>query len=409
MPVQLPLASTSPVLQHELVDEELCPAYDSKCFHPAKPGEILGNCYQLLVKIGWGTHSTVWLARDMTRHVWGPCFTPRCSKLRWQSERLVTLEIANVHSSKDARHECGIDKHIARQAPSHRGRGIIRTFFESFDVAGPEGSHPCLGYEPMREPLWILQKRFVDQRLPLSIAKAYIFILLAGLDFFAHGMQDYLKPENILVTFENDKILPNFIKEQTTKLPMQYKNDSITGRTIYRCHNDFGPLNWRDLKKMLPKIADFGLATRLDGDNLEVQRGKRGIGLHPIQPDRYRAPEVILGCGWSFSADIWNFGILGCDIIERTGLFRQVYDAEGRYDAKAHLAEMIALLGPPPKEMLSQSKSMIQNLDAVIPSLEEEERQGFLSFISLMLTWRPEDRKTARELMEHPFLNFRRR
>lgn len=35
----------------------------------------------------------------------------------------------------------------------------------------------------MREPLWILQKRFVDQRLPLPIAKAYLLILLAGLDY----------------------------------------------------------------------------------------------------------------------------------------------------------------------------------------------------------------------------------
>lgn len=96
---------------------------------------------------------------------------------------MVTLKIINVHGSEDAHHEHDIEKHIARQDSSHRGRGIIRTFLESFYVDGPEGNHLCLAYETMREPLWILQRRFVDQRLPLSVAKAYILILLAGLDY----------------------------------------------------------------------------------------------------------------------------------------------------------------------------------------------------------------------------------
>jgi hypothetical protein len=55
--------------QDELVDEEACPAYNSKNFYPAIPGEILANRYQALVKIGWGTRSTVWLARDTRRYV----------------------------------------------------------------------------------------------------------------------------------------------------------------------------------------------------------------------------------------------------------------------------------------------------------------------------------------------------
>lgn len=69
-PVQLlPCDSLVPIPHHELVDEEICPGYNSNCFYPANPGEILANQYQLLVKIGWGTRSTVWLARDITRYV----------------------------------------------------------------------------------------------------------------------------------------------------------------------------------------------------------------------------------------------------------------------------------------------------------------------------------------------------
>lgn len=69
-PIQLSAVSSSPIPQHELVDEEHCPAYNPKVFYPAKPGETLAERYQLLVKIGWGTRSTVWLAQDMARYVW---------------------------------------------------------------------------------------------------------------------------------------------------------------------------------------------------------------------------------------------------------------------------------------------------------------------------------------------------
>ena len=48
------------------------------------------------------------------------------------------------------------------------------------------------------------------------------------------------------------------------------------------------------------------------------------------------------------------------DVIEGTELFSQVHNSHGRYDAKAHLAEMIALLGPPPKELLARSDAMAQ-------------------------------------------------
>ena len=282
---------------------------------------------------------------------------------------------------------------------------------------------------------------------------------------------------------------------------MQCKTDSTTGRTVYRCHNDFGALDWRELKNMVPKIADFGLGTRLDNEYQEGKAGRREVGIHPIQPDHYRAPEVILGCGWDFSADIWNFGVMvrdvssgsfGCskntesspykiqlcktnlfyllqvwNIIERANLFCQVHDGQGQYDAKSHLAEMIALLGPPPEELLAKSDAIaeykwpnsIQNetgklccnlrdffdgpffnekgrsalwnecpvfadffavageflhenliptrkLEDTIPSLEEKERHAFLSFVRDMLTWCPEERKTARELIDHPFLKI---
>lgn len=57
--------SRPPLPPDILVDEEISPVYDSKHFYPAKPGEVLTNHYQILVKVSWGVSSTVWLARDL--------------------------------------------------------------------------------------------------------------------------------------------------------------------------------------------------------------------------------------------------------------------------------------------------------------------------------------------------------
>lgn len=78
----------------------------------------------------------------------------------------------------------------------------------------------------------------------------------------------------------------------------------IDGRVVYLCHNDFGDFDGKPaLRKMSPKITDFGQAERGD------QPGPR---INPIQPDHCHAPEVLLGTGWSYSADTWNFSIMVC-------------------------------------------------------------------------------------------------
>ncbi|KAJ6111484.1 kinase-like domain-containing protein [Penicillium sp. IBT 18751x] len=99
-----------------------------------------------------------------------------------------------------------------------------------------------------------------------------------------------------------------------------------------------------DHYQTLVKLVDFGLATRLKEDD--------DWGVWPNQPDHYRAPEVILGNGWQIPADIWNFGVLLWDMIEGKELFQYIHDEEGRYDPQLHIAEMIALLGPPPPEII---------------------------------------------------------
>lgn len=102
--------------------------------------------------------------------------------------------------------------------------------------------------------------------------------------------------DNILVGFEDPAVIQDFGLAQSAN-PMPRKVHD--GRAVYLSHSDFGPLR---SYYILPKLTYFGLA-RDQKDPLMVNR-------HPIQPDDYRAPEVILGAGWTYSVDIWKLGAI---------------------------------------------------------------------------------------------------
>jgi serine/threonine protein kinase len=113
---------------------------------------------------------------------------------------------------------------------------------------------------------------------------------------WAHSTVTDLKLDNIMVGFEDPSVLEDFSPAQpNSPMPRKIRD----GRAVYLSHNDFGSLR---STYVLPKIADFGLAQH--GSN-EVQR-------HPIQSDHYRAHEVILGAGWTYSVDVWSLGVLVC-------------------------------------------------------------------------------------------------
>lgn len=55
-----------------LVEEEKTPYYDSSRFYPVSLGQILDGRYQIATKLGYGSSSTVWLARDLHRCFFSP-------------------------------------------------------------------------------------------------------------------------------------------------------------------------------------------------------------------------------------------------------------------------------------------------------------------------------------------------
>ncbi len=54
------------------IEEELVFGYDPRHFYPVNPGDIFHNRYEMTAKLGCGSCSTVWLARDTQRYAQSP-------------------------------------------------------------------------------------------------------------------------------------------------------------------------------------------------------------------------------------------------------------------------------------------------------------------------------------------------
>ncbi|KAK8116056.1 kinase-like domain-containing protein [Apiospora sp. TS-2023a] len=109
-------------------------------------------------------------------------------------------------------------------------------------------------------------------------------------------------------------------------------------------------------------------------------------------------------------------------MLEGNQLFRGIDPEHHKYQRRAHLAEIVALLGPPPKDLLARghlathslnlSGTLTAGIDLLAStSLEElethlagDEKRRFLEFMRKMLQWAPERRSTAGELFQDRWL-----
>jgi len=382
------------------LEEERKDDYDPKHFYPVKLGEVFADAYQVITKLGYGGSSTVWLAKDVRRRL-------------WPSTRYVVLKICNNdYDNQVSSHELRISDHIATTKPSHLGRQFLRTVIDSFMTKGPHGKHMCLVFEPLREPIWLLQRRFDDGRYPPGILKFTLRYILSGLHYLhseCHVIHTDLKPENILVGLESLSVLDNVAK---TEIAEPSPRKVLHDRIIYLSRNDFGPPKSSPGK---PMITDFGSAAF--GNTLLPLT-------HCIQPNPYRSPEVILGAPWSYSTDIWNLGVMIWNLLEDKTLCNGLDPDSSAYSSRAHLGQLVGFIGDPPKELLDRGELSTRwfsdkgvfkyqnfvsrglSLADTVTTLDGEDKRLFLEFVGKMLQWLPENRSTAKELLVHPWLHW---
>ncbi|XP_073284175.1 serine/threonine-protein kinase AFC2-like isoform X3 [Primulina huaijiensis] len=200
-----------------------------------------------------------------------------------------------------------------------------------------------------------------------------------------------LKPENILL------VSPGYVK-----VP-EYK-DSLRSQS--------GSYYKRIPKSSAIKVIDFGSTT------YDIQ-GQSYI----VSTRHYRAPEVILGLGWSYPCDIWSVGCILVELCTGEALFQTHENLE-------HLAMMERVLGPLPHHMLKRavghaekyirrgrldwpegatSRDSIKTVSKLprLPNLimhhVDHSAGDLIKLLQGLLRYDPSDRMSAREALGHPF------
>ncbi|TDL19982.1 CMGC/SRPK protein kinase [Rickenella mellea] len=381
---------------HQKVEEETIPDYVATRYYPVRIGDIFQDRYQVVGKLGYGASSTVWLARDLSyrRHV------------------ALKLFIHSKSMGSQLDNELNMYKRIekaTKRRPRHSGRSAVRSLLDSFDVDGPDGQHRCLVHRPLWDSVHTFLHRNPVRRLPplvLSLVLERLFLALDFLHTECRVAHTDIQANNIMFDMADDSVFSDF-EEEELRNPCPRKE--LYGRTIYLSRELRMPKN-----VCAPVLCDFGSAVLLDDETEHREL---------IQPKVYRVPEVILEAPWTYSVDIWNAGCMIWDVFEGGNLFNGKDPEHAKYRSRAHLAEMVALLGPPPPSLLAKGNltskffSDAGDFCAGIPlpertsledretTLEGEDRACFLRLVRKMLQWEPDKRSSARELVTDEWLS----
>ncbi|OBT78089.1 hypothetical protein VF21_03119 [Pseudogymnoascus sp. 05NY08] len=322
------LSASPPQLQYQWQEGvENLEGYCSGGYHPTHIGDqFCDSRYHVVHKLGHGTYSTVWLARDNLE------------------ARYVALKILVAAAGED-KSESKILRALGLGNPEHPGRAYVSSLLDEFVINGPNGCHLCVVSEAAGCSIAQSKEASITWKFSPNVARAVSVQALLGLDYI-HScgvVHADLHSNNILFKSPSftwctiDELYARFGEPQ--RLPIERLDGNPNGSEVpeYCVPPAFIFEPSEEIVDSQIIIADFGEAFFQN----EKQRE-----LHA--PMLLLPPETFFDDDAGPPIDVW---MLGCTLYEILGE-RPLF--EGFMPDKDHmLAEMISTLGELPKRWWS--------------------------------------------------------
>ncbi|KAB5533528.1 kinase-like domain-containing protein [Coniochaeta sp. 2T2.1] len=308
-------------------------------YHPVILGDMLGDRFEAIHKLGYGSYATVWL-----------CFDHQADK--WQAVKVVAASHSDENSS-----ELSMLKHFQNDSDEELEKHHICLPRDNFFIEGPNGRHLCIVMPLLGAPLEDIWREghdnFVYRHISKQLAEAMAFIHSRGV---CHG--DF-RPKNILSKLKDvehmefDELMSRL--PRTGRLQVPPPNSDMEGpgphlpEYIYPCS-----ALQMDTSSIDITICDFGEAYHIsDPPNFT------GI------PQGYAPPETMLSTGPLFyGADLWALG----NTIAEIRLGAPLMFDGGIYDYLENLEDM---LGPLPEPFRSAWIELSTRMDPGVRSASE--------------------------------------
>ncbi|KAJ7294770.1 hypothetical protein O6H91_14G023900 [Diphasiastrum complanatum] len=256
-------------------------------------GENIGHRYKIISKMGEGTFGRVLECWDREAH-----------------EFVAIKLIRNVPKYRDAA-MIEIDVlHVLAKNDRNRSRGCVQ-LKDWFNYR----NHVCMVFERLGPSLYDFLRKNSYCPYSVDLVRDFGKQLLESVAYM-HELSlihTDIKPENILL-----------VSSDYFKVP-DYKKTSTPGKSFKRVP-----------KSSEIKLIDFGSATFESHYHCSV-----------VSTRHYRAPEVILGLGWSYPCDLWSVGCILVELCSGDTLFQTHENLE-------HLAMMERVLGPFPHHIIKR-------------------------------------------------------
>lgn len=335
-----------------------------------EPGENISTRYKILSKLGEGTFGRVLECWDRKHKDYVAIKIVR-NVQKYRDAAMIELEVLNTLMWNDPNchwHCVGL-----REWFNYRG-------------------HVCMVFEKLGPSLYDFLRKNRYRPFPMAYVRSFGLQLIESVAYL-HTLSlvhTDLKPENILLVNNNYKKL----------------NNSKVGKRIPETETI--------------RLIDFGSATFEDQYHSSI-----------VSTRHYRAPEVILGLGWSYPCDMWSIGCILVELLTGDALFQTHENLE-------HLAMMEAVLGPLPEHMIAQASRhsakyfykqsrlywpegaisrdservvrKMKSLEDIIRGAGELDAlqnlyEPLLELLRGLLRYEPSERLTATEALKHSFFS----